>query len=169
MVQILEERKMIKIREAEEKEERRVQREVRKRKREEEKQKRQEEKQAAAEARKRRREENEKEKEYRQAEREARKQMREKEKQQKSANKKRPTVNNCKHKQQVASSSESSTTVTICPICLGMYTEDADSSVWVECECCNKWLHLNCTTIPLKLHRRLDTLKFVCQLCQNQE
>ena len=132
------------------------------RKREQEKQKRQEEKQAAAEACKKKREEKEKEKECRQAEREARKRIREQ--QQTHVNKKRRTVN-----KQMVSSSESATTVTICPVCFGMYAENEASSVmWVECECCNKWLHLDCTTIPRRLYRRLDSLKFVCQLCQTR-
>ena len=162
MVKLLDERRMKKIREAQEKEERKAAREARKRKREEEKQ------QRAAQKMKKIKEAQEKEE--KKAVREAKKRKREEEKQQKAAAQKRAKKTQTLTQQKSSIQSQhqqhtSSDITTVFPVCNEVYKDGEDSLIWIECIRCEEWLHLQCTRIPPRQHAKLDQLDFICHLC----
>ena len=123
MVRFLEERRMQKIREVEEKEEKKAAREAKKKQKEEEKKQKEREKKQREEEKKQREEE---------------KKQREEEKKQKAAKKasqkcqKQKTGGSGVTPQQQQQASHT-TDSTVCPVCDGIYEEEGeDSTVWVE-------------------------------------
>ena len=53
------------------------------------------------------------------------------------------------------------TDVYICPACKEQYNDD-ESAIWVECQECASWYHVDCTDIPPEDVR---TASFICDLC----
>ena len=59
------------------------------------------------------------------------------------------------------SGSKSSNDECVCPTCNDTYREDSeenDSEIWIECECCGRWYHLNCAGVQ-------EDDDFICELC----
>ena len=140
VIKILEEQKAKKEMEEKMKEERQQQREERKKEKELEKARKKEEQQ-------RQREDRRKKKEIQEKEKEERRKRRKKGKEQQKKSEKSSDETECK-----------------CPICKVVYTEDSEiSEVWIECELCGQWYHLECTT--LQVDDVTEDIDFICREC----
>ena len=134
VIKLLEEKKAKKEMEERKKEERQQQREERRKKKE------QQEKEKA------------RKKEERQKEQRRKKEQKEKEKEQR------------KKKEQKKAEQDSTDEECECPICNIPYSDECDTStIWIECEVCGRWYHLECT--GLQIEQASEDIEFICKFC----
>ena len=135
VIKLLEEKKAKREMEERQKEERQQQREERKKKKEEEKNEK-------ARKKEERQKEQRKKKEQKENEKEERKKKKEQKKQEQDN-----TEEECE-----------------CPICNIPYSDECETStIWIECEVCGKWYHLECT--GLEIENTSEDIEFICQFC----